>query len=240
MLDKQSPIPIYVQIEEFLKRQMEEGAFPLGTAIPSERELAETFGVSRMTVRQSITNLVNEGQLYREKGRGTFVAAPKVEQPLSGMTSFTEDMQARGMSPSSQLLKFEKRMPDNGVAEELKLSPEEEVVYVERIRYADGIPMAIERTYVPAKLVPDLSEEALAGSLYAYIEAATGQKIGHAIQRMEASLAKKDDAVLLHVQTPFAVLIIERVSRLGNNVPFEVVHSIYRADRYKFTSEIRR
>lgn len=240
VLDKQSPIPIYVQIEEQLKAQIANGKFPLGTAIPSERELTETFGVSRMTVRQSITNLVNEGLLYREKGRGTFVAAPKVEQPLSGMTSFTEDMRSRGMEPSNELKKFEKRKPDKAVAEQLQIQEDEDVFYVERIRYADNIPMAIERTYLPVELFPELDEEVLKESLYAFVEQTAQLKIGQAVQRMEAALAKKEDAELLHVKIPFAVLVIERVSRLSNDVPFEVVHSTYRADRYKFTSEIQR
>lgn len=108
MLDKESPVPMYVQIEEYLKLRMKQGEFSVGTAIPSERELTEMFEVSRMTVRQSITNLVTEGLLYREKGRGTFVAAPKVEQPLSGLTSFTEDMLSRGMEPGTQLISLKK------------------------------------------------------------------------------------------------------------------------------------
>ncbi|MDN7242952.1 GntR family transcriptional regulator [Planococcus sp. N028] len=240
MLDKQSPIPIYVQIEERLKSQISDGRFPPGAAIPSERELTEAFGVSRMTVRQAITNLVNEGLLFREKGRGTFVAVPKVEQPLSGMTSFTEDMLARGMKPSNQLLTFGKRKPDKQVAEELQLEADEEVFFVERIRYADSIPMAIERTYLPVKLFPELNEDVLAGSLYVFVEGTARLKIGGAVQKMEAALVKREDAELLHVETPFSVLIIERISKLSNGVPFEVVRSTYRADRYKFTSEIQR
>ena len=240
MLNKQSPIPIYVQIEELLKGLISKGEFPPGTAIPSERELTETYGVSRMTVRQSITNLVNEGLLYREKGRGTFVAAPKVEQPLNSMTSFTEDMLSRGMSPSSELLAFEKRNADKAIAAELQLEEGDEVIFVERIRYADSIPMAIERTYLPANIFPGLDKRALQGSLYDYVENTAGLKIGNAAQRMEAALAKKEDAKLLHVETPFAVLVIERISSLSNGMPFEAVHSTYRADRYKFTSEIQR
>ncbi|WP_106532376.1 GntR family transcriptional regulator [Planomicrobium soli] len=240
MVDKQSPIPIYAQIEEQLKSRISEGEFLPGTAIPSERELTETFGVSRMTVRQSVTNLVNEGLLYREKGRGTFVAAAKVEQPLSGMTSFTEDMLSRGMEPSNELLKFEKRKPDKVIAEELQLEESDEIFFVERIRYADKIPMAIERTYLPVTLFPELGREVLIGSLYSYVEGSAQLKISGAVQRMEAALAKREDAELLHVETPFAVLVIERVSKLSNGVPFEVVRSTYRADRYKFTSEIQR
>lgn len=240
MLDKQSRIPMYVQIEEELKRRVDEGEFAIGAAIPSERELTELFGVSRMTVRQSITNLVNEGLLYREKGRGTFVAVPKVEQPLNGMTSFTEDMQARGLVPSNKLLSFEKMMPDQNIAKELRLDRKEEVYLVERIRYADEKPMAIERTYLPVKLFPKLSREALKGSLYSLIEQEQKQSISHASQRMEAALAKKEDAEFLQISVPAAILIIERTSYLSDGLPFEIVRSIYRADRYKFITEIQR
>ncbi|WP_404466654.1 GntR family transcriptional regulator [Planococcus rifietoensis] len=240
MLDKQSPIPIYIQIEEQLKQQIQQGDFSVGTSIPSERELSERFAVSRMTVRQSITNLVNDGLLYREKGRGTFVASPKVEQPLNGLTSFTEDMESRGMVPSSKLIGFEILEPESDVAQELQLSHGDQVYFVERIRFADDKPMAIERTFLPVKRFPNLTEESFQGSLYAVIENKQQLKISHATQRMEAGLVKKEDADLLHIKPPAAILMIERISFLEGDLPFEVVRSTYRADRYKFTTEIQR
>ncbi|MDQ0428439.1 GntR family transcriptional regulator [Planomicrobium stackebrandtii] len=240
MLDKQSPIPIYIQIEEQLKQQIQQGDFPIGTAIPSERELTERFGVSRMTVRQSITNLVNDGLLYREKGRGTFVASPKVEQPLNGLTSFTEDMVSRGMVPSSKLIGFEILEAEPDVAEDLQLAAGDKVYFVERIRFADDKPMAIERTYLPVERFPDLTEDSFQGSLYAIIENNQQLKISRATQRMEAGLVKKEDADLLQIKPPAAILMIERISYLEGELPFEVVRSTYRADRYKFTTDIQR
>lgn len=240
MLDKQSPIPIYIQIEEQLKQQIQQGDFPIGTAIPSERELTERFSVSRMTVRQSITNMVNDGLLYREKGRGTFVASPKVEQPLNGLTSFTEDMISRGMVPSSRLIGFEILEADPDVAENLLLAPGDKVYFVERIRFADAQPMAIERTYLPVERFPHLNEDSFQGSLYAIIESNQQLKISRATQRMEAGLVKKEDADLLQIKSPAAILMIERISYLDGELPFEVVRSTYRADRYKFTTDIQR
>ncbi|WP_142829181.1 GntR family transcriptional regulator [Planococcus soli] len=240
MLDKQSPIPIYIQIEEQLKQQIQQGDFPIGAAIPSERELTERFGVSRMTVRQSITNLVNDGLLYREKGRGTFVASPKVEQPLNGLTSFTEDMMSRGMVPSSKLIGFEILEPESDIAEDLQLAAGDKVYFVERIRFADDQPMAIERTYLPVERFPDLTEDSFQGSLYAIIENNQQLKISRATQRMEAGLVKKEDADLLQIKPPAAILMIERISYLDGELPFEVVRSTYRADRYKFTTDIQR
>lgn len=239
LLDKQSPIPIYIQIEEQLRARIKAGEFEAGTAIPSERELTESFGVSRMTLRQAVTNLVNDGLLYREKGRGTFVAIPKVEQPLNGLTSFTEDMKARGMAPSNQLIEFKKIEPEADIAGELELQSGEKVFSVKRIRYADDKPMAIERTFLPVKLFPQLTEEALKGSLYSIIEEQQ-LRISHASQRMEAALVKKEDAELLEIGMPSPVLCIERLSYLGDGIPFELVQSIYRADRYKFITDIKR
>lgn len=242
LLDKQSPVPMYVQIEEQLKRQILQKEFAVGSTIPSERELTELFDVSRMTVRQAITNLVKEGLLYREKGRGTFVAAPKVEQPLNGngLMGFTEDMLSRGMIPSSKLVSFKKIIPEIDIAQALQLEEGEEVFIVKRIRYADDKPMAIERSYLPFKLVPELDLEVVEGSLYSFVEQSQELTIGHALQQMEATLVKKEDAELLQISTPSAVLFIERVSYLTNEVPIEIVRSTYRADRYKFISEIRR
>ena len=240
MLDKQSPIPIYIQIEEQLKQQVQQGDFPIGTAIPSERELTERFSVSRMTVRQAITNLVNDGLLYREKGRGTFVASPKVEQPLNGLTSFTEDMVARGMVPSSKMINFEILEPESDIAAALQLADGDEVYFVERIRFADDKPMAIERTYLPVEQFPGLNQDSFKGSLYALIENDQQLTISRATQRMEAGLVKKEDADLLHIKQPAAILMIERTSYLEGELPFEVVRSTYRADRYKFTTDIKR
>ncbi|MFJ7936410.1 GntR family transcriptional regulator [Sporosarcina sp. NPDC096371] len=239
MLDKQSPVPMYVQIEEHLKRRIVQGEFEVGMAIPSERELTELFDVSRMTVRQSITNLVTEGLLYREKGRGTFVASPKVEQPLSGLTSFTEDMLSRGMEPSTKLVRFKKVVAELDIAQALQLAEGEEVFVVKRIRHADDKPMAIERSYLPVKIVPELNLDAVEGSVYSFIENHQ-LAISHATQSMEATLVKKEDAELLQISVPSAVLLIERMSYLTNGMPFEIVRSMYRADRYKFISEIRR
>ncbi len=240
LLDKNSHIPIYIQIEEILKQRIYLEDYKIGENIPSERELSVQFDVSRMTVRQSITNLVNSGLLYREKGRGTYVANPKLEQPLMGLTSFTEDMRARGMEPSSKVLRFEKIIPPVDVAGDLLLEPGEEVFFVVRIRNADAKPMAIERTYIPVKVYPELDEKKIMGSLYALIEAKFHQKIGNAIQQMEAAIVAKEDSKCLQINGTAPVLIIKRISYLADGVPFELVRSTYRADRYKFISEIKR
>lgn len=240
MLDKNSYIPIYIQIEDIIKDRILANEYKIGDVIPSERELSAQFDVSRMTVRQSITNLVNDGLLFREKGRGTFVAKPKLEQPLQGLTSFTEDMRARNMVPSSHILRFEKIIPSIDITRELQLELGEEVFYVIRIRYADDTPMAIERTYIPVKIYPQLDADKLSGSWYSLIENAFQQKIGNAIQLMEAAIVTKEDSKFLQIAQTAPVLIIKRTSYLQDGTPFELVRSVYRADRYKFISQIAR
>lgn len=239
-IDKNSRIPIYGQIEEIIKKKIYSEIYKIGESIPSERELSVQFDVSRMTVRQAITNLVNSGLLYREKGRGTYVANPKLEQPLTGLRSFTEDMLARGMKPSSKIIRFEKIIPPRDVANDLFLEPGDEAFYMVRIRSADYKPMAIERAYIPVKLLPDLDEPQLAGSFYQLVESKFPQKIGNAVQQIEASIVTKEESKLLKISPTSAVLNIKRISYLSDGFPFEMVESTYRADSYIFISEIKR
>lgn len=239
LLNKQSPLPMYAQIAQNIKEKIRQDMFQAGRPIPSERELTETYQVSRMTVRQAITKLVHEGLLYRAIGKGTFVSEQKIEQPLQGLTGFTEDMKTRGMTPGSELLEFYTAFPPSDVAEKLQLKEQDEVIVMKRIRHADSRPMAIETTYIPAALFSNLEREAVKESFYAYIEKEQ-LAISHARQTIEACIAKKEEAALLLIREPSAVLQIERLSFLTTGTPFEIVRSTYRADRYKFQSENKR
>ncbi|SFK09697.1 GntR family transcriptional regulator [Halobacillus dabanensis] len=240
MVDKKSPLPMYYQIEEDIKQKIDSGLFIEKETIPSERELSEHYEVSRMTVRQAVTNLVNEGFLYREKGKGTFVAEKKIEQPLQGMTSFTEDMKQRGMESSSKLLEFNIIPPPADIKRKLSLEDNREVYEIHRIRYADHQPMAVERTFIPVALAPGLKDKNVYGSLYEYIEENHDYTIHKATQIIEATIADEEQAELLDIAPAAAILHIERTSLLQDGTPFEVVKSSYRADRYKFISEIHR
>lgn len=240
MINKNSPMPMYYQIEEDLKQRMEVSEFTPGKMVPSERELSEYYDVSRMTVRQAVSNLVQEGFLYREKGKGTFVAEKKIEQPLQSMTSFTEDMKQRGMEASSKLIEFEIITAPTDILRKLSLPEESQVYKVQRIRYADQKPMAVETTFIPVELIPGLTKEIVQGSLYHFVEEKLNLSIKKATQIIEATIA--DDHLADHLQAPAqsAVLYIERHSMLADGSPFEVVKSAYRADRYKFISDIFR
>jgi GntR family transcriptional regulator len=240
MINKHSPVPIYYQLEEYLKQQIETGVFKEDDAIPSEREIAERYQISRMTVRQAINNLVMEGYLVRQKGRGTFVNKKKVEQELQGMTSFTEDMLSRGLEPSSKLLSFEIIQADHKTAHELKIGVDHDIYKIKRIRLANSEPMALETAYIPVHLVPGLTEENSNQSLYHYIEENLSLSISEATQEIEASIATKSESLPLTIEEGDPILLINRISFLQDGTPFELVKSTFRADRYRFTHTMKR
>lgn len=240
MINKHSPLPIYYQLEQGIKEMIEKGQLQPGEMIPSEREWAETYEISRMTVRQAINNLVNDGYLVRKRGKGTFVATKKIEQPLKGLTSFSEDMRARGMVPGTKLLAFHTVPAPLSFAKQLGIDEGEEIYEIRRIRLADGLPMALETAYVPCSLVPGLTEQNVSGSIYEFIEKKLGLAIRSATQILEASVARKLEEELLQMKEGAPVLLIQRNSYLQNGQPLEIVKSVYRADRYKFMIEMER
>lgn len=240
MIDKTSPLPIYYQLVELIKGLIEKGELKSGDSLPSEREYAERFKISRMTVRQAITELVNSGYLYRQKGVGTFVAEKKIEQQLMGLTSFTEDMKSRGMVPSSKLIGFEIVSSPSYISEQLNIQEYAPVYEIKRVRLADGLPMAFETTYISANLVKGLTEETVNHSLYNYIENQLSIKIGEATQVLESSVASQQESQYLKINKGSPILLIQRNTRLEDGTPLEVVKSSYRADRYKFTITLKR
>lgn len=240
MINKNSPIPIYYQLEEHIKELIEKGELLPGDALPPEREYAEKYKISRMTVRQAFTQLVNDGYLYRLQGKGTFVAERKIEQPLQGLTSFTEDMKTRGMIPGSQLIHFEIIPASKQVASQLSISEFAPVYEIKRIRLADGVPMAYETNYISANLIKGLTEQIVNQSLYAYIEGQLHLKIDSASQMIESSIANLNEAKLLKISKGAPVMLIQRNTYLKDGTPVELVKSVYRADRYKFMIQMKR
>ncbi|MDX8045638.1 GntR family transcriptional regulator [Gracilibacillus sp. S3-1-1] len=240
MIDKQSQVPIYHQIEEHIKAKIENGEYQPGDALPSEREYAEQLNVSRMTVRQAITNLVNEHYLKRIKGRGTFITERKFEQHLNGLTSFTEDMKVRGMKPSNKLVHFEIVPATTEISEQLHIAAHTPVYEIKRIRLAENIPMALERTYIPANLMKGLTDDIVQHSIYQYVEEELALKLGKARQIFEATLANEEESTLLEIPEESPILSITRITKLVDGTIFEVVQSAYRADQYKFILDLDR
>ncbi len=216
------------------------GILEPGDMLRSEREYAEYYQVSRMTVRQAINNLVSLGLIYKKKGSGTFVQEKKIEQALHGLTSFTEDMRSRGLTPSSRLIDFSIIPATQVVAKELMIEEHTPVYEIKRIRLGDDIPIAFETNIIPANLVLGLTEEIVANSIYNYVENKLKLHIGSATQVIESATATKAEAELLDIPKQSPILLIERKTFLANGTPLELVKSSYRGDRYKFMININR
>ncbi|GIJ47681.1 HTH-type transcriptional repressor YvoA [Virgisporangium aliadipatigenens] len=235
-IDARSPVPKYYQLREILLDLIER-ELAVDAPVPSERELAARYGLSRMTARQAVEHLVSEGRLYRVQGKGTFVSRPKIDIPLR-LTSFTEDMRARGMTPGSRDLGRRLIPATAAVARELALEGGAPVYAIERLRTADGVPMALERSHIPAALAPDLMERTLEGvSLYEVLADVYGVVLDRGDQVIEAGIADSGDAGLLGLAPGSAVLLLQRRCWAGTT-PAEYAVSTYRADRYQLRASL--
>lgn len=230
--------PLYLRLRKNIEKAIRDGLIGPGDALPSERDIAVMAHVSRVTVRKAVQNLVLDGLLVQRHGSGTFVApaAPRVEQPLSALTSFTEDMARRGMSVESVWLDRGLYAPSPEETMALGLSANDQVARVNRLRFANGTPFAIERASLSAAVLPDPGS--IGPSLYAALER-SGLRPVRAIQRISAALLEDGDAQLLGVVSGSASLNIARISYLPSGKVIEFTRSRYRADAYDFVAELR-
>ncbi|TQF67060.1 GntR family transcriptional regulator [Rhodococcus spelaei] len=208
-----------------------------GDAVPTERDLAARFAVSRETVRQAVHELLVEGLIQR-RGRGTVVASPKLVQPLS-LGSYTEGALSQGRVPARELVTFEEELADPELAVELEIPVGATVIRLERVLLADGQKIGLENTYLPARRFAEMAESFDPGtSLYAAIRA-TGVVFGSATERIETVLASPRDAALLDSTTAMPMLLLNRTSLDIDGVPIERVRSLYRGDRMAFLTTLR-
>jgi len=233
-LDQGSALPLYQQLQRALRAAIENGGLDADDALPAERDLAVQFGVSRITVRKAIDGLVGEGLLVRYHGSGTFVR-PKVEKNFSKLTSFSEDMRARGRKPHSVWLQRAAGTVTPEEALALRLSPGTPVYRFHRIRFADDVPMAIEYATVVASCLP--SVDAVKTSLYEALEQA-GNRPVRALQRLRAVLLTAEQAERLGAKERDAGLLVERLGFLADRRAVEFSQSFYRGDIYDFVAEL--
>jgi GntR family transcriptional regulator len=207
--------------------------------LPTERDLATRFGVSRMTIRQALRALIDEGRIYAVRGQGTFLSEPKVSK-TQALTSFSDDMRARGYTPGSRLLEVSLGPAEPLTARDLGLEPGSPVYRIERVRLADSVPMCHELVHLPARLFPGLSEQDLDGSLYQLLEDRYRTRIVRADQTIRAVLVDRRRAALLGVALRSAALSVLRISTDDKGRLAERAESVYRADRYDFAASVTR
>ncbi|SDR22298.1 GntR family transcriptional regulator [Rhizobiales bacterium GAS191] len=233
-IDFEQQTPRYFQLATAMRHAISSGALRAGEAIESERRLATLTGMSRVTIRHAIEELLREGMLSRRHGSGTYVAE-RIDQPLSMLSSFTEDVRMRGGRAGSIWISRETVPPTPHEAFALGLRPNKLVVRLRRVRTANNEPLAIENAVVPAELLP--SPELVTISLYAAL-AKLGHRPATGVQRLQATLASIEEAKLLGVLAGSAILRIERRGFLANGRPVEFTTSAYRGDRYDFVATL--
>lgn len=229
--------PLYRRIKDGIKQHIEDGTLGPGSRAPSERELADRYGVSRMTARQALSELAQEGLLQRVQGQGTFVADHKIEQSVSELIGFSEDMRRRGLESHTQVLAVERGFPSLDLSTQLGIGLGEATVSLERLRFAAGRPMSHEISVLPAHLVDGIEQQDLRGSLYALLRDVYGIRLTRAEQRIEGLRADERQAEILGVKPGDVLLRLERVSYSGDQ-PVEHVDAYYRADRYAFSASL--
>lgn len=239
-LNAANKLPLYQQLYEILHEKIFSQELKSGEMLPPESELIRTYGVSRITVRTVLEMLVKESLIYRQRGRGTFVAHPKLEHGLSRIVNFSEDMLQRGFKPKSKVLFSRLIQADPEIAEKLGVETGEELTRLDRLRLADNEPMCLEKSHFIHRFCPGiLNHDFETTSLRMIKERDFGIRWLRATQQIRAISANSDIAVHLLVKSGAPLLYIERVSYSQQDVPIEFLQAYYRSDRYTLYAELQ-
>lgn len=236
VVDRGAPEPAHVQIASWLRAGMARGQVSPGERLPGERDLAERLGVSRMTLRQALADLESSGDLVRVAGRagGAFVAEPRVEVDLTHLTGLTDQLRRAGRRAGARVLSARRCVPAADVASALGLGRRAQAVEIVRVRSANRLPVALETSWFPARLVPGLLDQKLSGSLYAVLRTRYGHEPVSAVERLQPVLATPELAEHLDVAVGVPLLRVERVARDATGSVVEFARDVFRCDRVDF------
>jgi GntR family transcriptional regulator len=243
MIDPANIIPKYYQLANILRKKVENGDFKAHDAIPSERQLEEQYNLSRPTIRQAIDLLERQGYLYRVHGKGTFVSPPKLQKGILELTSFSEDMRSRGLTPGQHILEFGMVKAQEPVARQLGLNEGiDEVLRIKRLRFGDDTPIGLQDSYLRLPAGQTITREEIEehGSIYAILQEKFGLFPTEADETLEVTLATPIEAGLLEVPEGSPLLLNERTLWSQNRQAIEFVKILYRGDRYKYLVRLTR
>lgn len=240
MVTHDSPVPLYIQIKDYIRRSIQNGAIEAHERVPSERELAQQFNVNRLTASRALKELAHEGLIYSRVGKGTFVSPPKINQTLQSLSSFSEEMRQRGQRASSRVLHAAVEPASEQVARALAVAPGTEVVRLVRVRLADDLPIALESSHILEVMCPGMLErhDFAQESLYHVLRHDYGLRMAYAHQTIEAQVASEGELRALECKPGTPILSIVRVTYTNTDQAVEYVCSAYRGDRYKFHTEL--
>lgn len=233
---KDNPAPLYYQIKQILLETIENGELKPGELVPTEKALCELHGVSKITVNKAIMELVNEGVLYREKGKGTFVAKPKEKHQLNQLKGFTEEMKEKGLNTDVKILSFHTREATKQIKLALNMKDtDNKIIEITRLRISDNSPVAIETAWIPYNLFPDMTREMIEGkSLYSIFREKYGYYPKRAKQTVEPIMLNDYESMLLGRPSSSLALMFQRNTYIEDGTPIEYTKAIYRSDKYKY------
>ena len=239
-VDPNNAIPKYFQLVNILRHKIEDGEWLPHESIPSERDLEKIFHISRITIRQAISILIQQGYLFREHGVGTFISPQKLQKPIQKLTSFSEDMTNRGWVPGQKILSILKVRPTERIARILELADGEEALCITRIRLSNDHPMGLQTSYVVLPEGGSITTVELeeAGSLYELLRAKFNLFPSEAEETVEATLASTEEAELLSTSPGSPLLLSSRITWSQNRHPIEYVKILYRGDRYRYVARL--
>ena len=235
-LNSSSFVPLYIQIANILGDEIKNNRLKAGQKLPSENDLIQQYGISRITAKAALNEMVKARLAYRKRGQGTFVATPLISD-FSFFSSFSEDMRARGLEPSSRFISLEIEKPDDNTADKLKIDVDRQYYCLVRVRLANNEPVAVQKAYLPAEMYPNLGQHDFAiSTLYGVMRSTYGFNPvwGEAI--VEAGPASAEEAGYLGLKTGVPILIIWHLTLDDRYVPLEYVRSVYRSDRFSFST----
>ncbi len=243
-VDRGVSTPLYIQLKDVVVSEIRNGELKPGDRVGSESELERLHGVSRITVRQALKDLVQEGALYRVPGKGTYVASRKVA-PLAAFTSFSENMIAQGLTPSYRLLAVDRIDPPLAVRQELRLGERDRALRIERLLLADRDPIGLQYGYYPERIFGSAAgqidpESLAAASLYAQLETTQAFPLWKAEETVEPAIADRKEVELLGMPAGAPVLVVRRLSYLANGEPVESVKLVFRGDAYRYRVDLFR
>jgi GntR family transcriptional regulator len=238
--ERRTGIPLYLQIKEHLLARIDSGSWTEDSLIPTESQLCEEYGVSKITVREAVKILVMDGRLSRVPGRGTFVTKRKIEQRLNSFFSFTRWARQNGIEPASRVIKVETMPCDNHIAAHLAIPEGRPVIRIERLRLGNGEPLMLETIWMDAGPCPDIHLRDLANvPLNSILETGYGIVLGRAMESIEPRTADAYVSRLLAIDKDVLLMLVEHTAYAVDDRIVYFVTALYRGDRVKFSIELR-
>lgn len=238
-LNPRSPIPLYFQLQELIKKKIEKGDYKPGQLIPTEKAFQTSYGISRITVRNAINGLVYEDLLIKKQGYGTVVAEQRMVEDFTRLSSFTEKMESQGAKVTTEVLEIETVAASSRISEHLLIQPETPVIYVKRLRYVNDEPIALFTNYIRSDIGVN-EEDDFHGSIFSLIEEKYQTPISSGEKVIEAMVAGREEAENLDIPPGDPVLLIHNTTYDSGSAPIEYAEGVYRGDRYKYVVKLRR